>query len=231
MASKLPVVLPPAGLLQVEDFEQVQDPTDWVKVRRVQDVPVAIPAPADDQKVLTYDNPSQSMLWKVPGIGGGVGITASCRVFNGANQLIPNGVATVLAFPSERWDPDGMHDPVVNNSRITAPTDGTFEVAIGVQWDANAIGMRTLQIRLNGATMIRQVDVLNLAAVEFHHQANVKYQVVAGDYFEVLATQTSGLALNILGVAQTSAEFEAARYGGTAQSQQESIAGALLFFG
>jgi len=87
-------------------------------------------------------------------LAGNIGVLPSCRVYHDANQSIPSVTDTVLAFNSERWDTDSMHDLVTNNSRITIKTAGKYAIFAHIEFAANDAGYRQMHFLLNGATYI-----------------------------------------------------------------------------
>ena len=72
-------------------------------------------------------------------------------------QSIPDGIATTLAFNTESsgsaaggYDTASMHDNVTDNSRLTAPVTGIYDVTAGVAW-APGTGRRELFVLKNGS--------------------------------------------------------------------------------
>jgi len=132
----------------------------------------------------------------------------SARVFNSANQSIADSSTVALAFNSERYDTDSMHDTVTNNTRLTCNTTGTYSITGSVQFAANGTGRRLVQIRLNGATVIGSASVPT-ASGTFNTDLFVTtdYQLSATDYVELVAFQNSGGALNVLATSNYSPEF------------------------
>lgn len=65
--------------------------------------------------------------------GAGGGYTQGARVYHNANQNLISNDALTVAFNSEYYDTDTIHDPVTNNSRLTCKTAGKYLVgACGV---------------------------------------------------------------------------------------------------
>lgn len=69
-------------------------------------------------------------------------------------------------------------------------------VEVGIYWASAAVGSFTTQLRLNGTTVIGEVDTPNIAAVDAQ-SLSINYQFQQWDYVEVMVTQSSGGALNI----------------------------------
>ncbi len=124
------------------------------------------------------------------------------RVYNSANLTIPDSTWTALAFNSEDYDTDVIHDNVTNNSRLTCKTAGKYIITGHAFWDTNTNGMRSSLFKLNGSTAIAYAQlpldiygngtstlttIYNLAVnnyVEFFVYANVSPSIL------VMATST-----------------------------------------
>jgi hypothetical protein len=134
-----------------------------------------------------------------------------CHVYNASSISLTSGVATALTFDTERVDVGGLHSTAVNTGRITIPAgEGGFYLIGGTcEFASNATGIRGLDIRLNGATYIARTK--NLASSGGAHYAEVAtlYQLAATDYVELVASQTSGGALNAVASGNYSPEFYA----------------------
>lgn len=127
----------------------------------------------------------------------GSSITQCCRVYNSANQSLVQDTETTLAFDSENFDTDGMHDVAVNNSRITFQTAGKYSVG-GLVEISNTDGETGFYsyatIRLNGLTDIGYnacSGIFNgrIAPVAF-------YEFAIGDYVEMRARQYNASLAN-----------------------------------
>ena len=139
------------------------------------------------------------------GSGGGGGVDISARAFHSAAQSIPDNTTTSVALNSERWDTDGIHDNVTNNSRLTAQTAGKYIITGHVSWASNATGIRQVAIRLNGATGIAQTR--NATGDGRHQSIATVYDFAVNDYVEMRVVQVSGGALNLDASGNISPEF------------------------
>ncbi len=131
----------------------------------------------------------------------------ACRVYNNANQNLADNTAVTLAFNSERYDTNSMHDNVTNNSRITINTAGIYLVTLHVRVDA-AADFLTVEAGIfkNGATPIAiqklaynandQVPVLSVATA---------YKLAVADYLTAVVTQNN--TANTVEVATTGADY------------------------
>lgn len=135
-----------------------------------------------------------------------VGIGA--RVYNSGAISCASGALTLLTFDSERYDTDQLHSTSSNTGRLTAQRPGVYLVTGNVEFAASATGYRQLVIRLNGATQIGNVLVGAAAGgIVTQLQVVTLYQLAAGDYVELGASQNSGGALNAQATGNASPEF------------------------
>lgn len=125
------------------------------------------------------------------------GIVPACRV-SGATQSIANNAEVAIAFTSEAYDTDGMHDNSTNNTRVVCKTAGIYSIVGGVQFDSNSTGLREVAIKLNGATYLQYVRVDANAGGTHYININTQHQLAVNDYVELVVKQTSGGALNVL---------------------------------
>lgn len=140
----------------------------------------------------------------------------ACRVFHNANQSITNNTETSLAFNSERFDTDNMHDTVTNNSRITFNTAGIYVVSAAVQFAADAGGDYTTSyvvLRRGGSSPIALQTQGTFTTTAFgpHFAISTIFKFAAADYVEVRAFQvnTSAGANNVLTGGEHSCDFGA----------------------
>jgi hypothetical protein len=139
------------------------------------------------------------------------------RVYNDANiSHATSSTAQALTFNSERYDIGDLHSTSVNTGRLTAPVPGLYDIGASIEFAANVTGFRSLALRLNGTTILagQVVMAVTVAAVAHRIQVATQYQLVTGDYVEVVANQSSGAALNILASGNYSPEFWMVRLAG-----------------
>lgn len=137
-------------------------------------------------------------------------IQPNVRVFNSANQSIANNTVTAVTYNSERWDTDTMADLGVNNTRITIQTDGYYLVTFSGRWATQAGGTRLFSIRLNGVTLIGTTQLESVGgSTNVRQEVSTTYSFTAGDFIEVVAFQTSGVAVNLETAGNVSPEFMA----------------------
>lgn len=144
-----------------------------------------------------------------------VGLVPTARVYNDANQSIANNTLTALAFNSERFDNDTIHDNSTNNSRLTCKTAGKYLITGQAIFDFHATGGRAVRIRHNGTTdiAVNQVQPPTTSALTASMIITTIYDLAVNDYVELFVNQTSGGALNILTVSNMSPEFMMVKVG------------------
>ena len=151
--------------------------------------------------------------WAVPTGTGEANYNEGARVYHDANQSVPNITATTLAFNSERYDTDTIHDNVTNNSRLTCETAGKYIIVANIRWTSSALLYRIIYIGLNGATIIglSQIDAVQTGTTEMI--VTTIYDLAVTDYVEVVAYQNSGAAKNVEVSPNYSTEFMMQRIG------------------
>ena len=112
-----------------------------------------------------------------------------CNAYNSTNPTITNGAWNTLAFDSELYDTDTMHDLVTNNSRITCKTAGKYLIAAQIVYDANTTGMREIRLLRNAAKVIGEIDVPAASVYGTGIQAVAIYALAVTDYVEAQTFQ------------------------------------------
>lgn len=165
---------------------------------------------ASDRVVLARISGGYVVLGKFDGTS-----NPACRVYHSLDQSIPTGAGfTALAFDSERFDTEDMHDVATNNSRITCKTAGKYLIIGNIKWAANATGTRSVRILLNGSTEIAFNRVPNNgASTTVFHSVSSIYAFDVGHYVELSVQQNSGGALNATSYSADNPEFMMARVG------------------
>jgi hypothetical protein len=141
---------------------------------------------------------------------GKFGAIPAARVEKSSNQSIPTNVGTILNFDTETFDSAGIHDNTTNNSRLTAPIDGVYEVSAGVFWDdATESGARAISLIENGAPCAGGCKAESVwpdtgTAFQTVQSVSTVLKLNAGDYMEALAAQGSGGPLPALGAPRSS---------------------------
>jgi hypothetical protein len=129
---------------------------------------------------------------------------ADGQVFSGAlvqltsPETIPNSVPTDISWDATVYDVGGWWSGA-NPTRLTVPAGvSRVIVSCNIQWATNNVGGRLVIHKKNGGTFPGQ-GASRLVPTE-NADANVHsavVDVVAGDFFEVRVTQTSGGNLDL----------------------------------
>jgi hypothetical protein len=150
--------------------------------------------------VLTADSSTATGLkWAAP--------AAATPTFDGAfafstsNQSISNVTFTVINFNTESYDTKSYHDNSTNNGRLTIPSGnaGYYQFTALVRFAVNGTGRRIAAIQKNGSTDVCYVEVQNATTASANTSILLSAQTygAVGDYFHVVAYQSSGGALNV----------------------------------
>lgn len=142
-----------------------------------------------------------------------IGDNPAARVYHNAAQSIANATFTALAFNTERFDNDTIHDTSTNNSRLTCKTAGKYLIIGNITYAANATGVRNADIRLNGTNYIASSRIHASTAATVGVQVSAVCELNANDYVELMAYQSSGGALDVVSGASYSPEFSMVRVG------------------
>jgi len=161
----------------------------------------------NDKAYVCLDATATAAVWTEITQGGGAGSDTSARVTHSATQSIANNTVTALAFDTERFDTDTIHDNVTNNSRLTCQTAGKYCLIAQGAFANNATGERQMTVRLNGGTQLGNTlqDAVN--GDETYFFAVTFTDLVVGDYVEIEFWQNSGAALNVVKSGERSPEF------------------------
>ena len=133
------------------------------------------------------------------------------ELYIAGTPLIANVTYTNLGWDAEHFDPFGLHDNAVNNSRITIAKAGKYFVHTVVKWDFNTTGTRFVFILVNGTINIgleqegKSFDQLMIVQRQFN--------LAVGDYLQVQVYQSSGGNLIVRGAGQYNSFFGAFRTG------------------
>jgi hypothetical protein len=125
------------------------------------------------------------------------GSTDRASVYHSADQSIPNNSATTLAFNSEYYDSNTLHDNATNNSRITIATTGRYLVIFRAVFATSATGYRAGVLLLNGGSFIDWQSYAAAPTGTSGVQNMIIREFTAGDYIEAQVIQTSGGALDL----------------------------------
>ncbi|MBA7708476.1 hypothetical protein ES703_117376 [subsurface metagenome] len=169
------------------------------------EVPTPAPVPA---QVSTTSGVTNS-----PQVVPAGGYTEGARVYHSVAQSIPTNTPTFLAFDSERYDTDNIHDTVTYNSILTCRTAGIYLITFTGRYAANVSGKRTWEIYLNHVTRLSEHTDDVDANGYFARTTATIYQLSVGDYVEVRAWQNSGVNVDVQSEGNFTPEFAMHRIG------------------
>jgi len=134
--------------------------------------------------------------WATPA-GGSTFVGASA--YKSATQSISNNTWTALTFDSENFDTNTFHDNSSNTSRFTVPAGkgGYYLITGNVVFAGNSTGVRNTGIYKNGAAFVYTGGAYTSPANDQRLNFSYVMSLVATDYVECYALQTSGGNLNI----------------------------------
>ena len=141
-----------------------------------------------------------------------------CRVINTAGTSISDVTLTAIPFAgAEKYDTDGWHDTVTDNTRITPTTAGYYRFGgtVGLA-TASATGMRLLAVRLNGSTYIALDSTAPGGGVSVEQWKSISTEYVMNgstDYVELIYYQSSGGAVALSTNSTYGAQFYASLLG------------------
>jgi len=128
-----------------------------------------------------------------------VGCAIAARVFHSVNQSIPNATWTTLAFDSERFDTNNIHDIAVNNSRLTCRTPGKYLIIGQVRFAVNATGRRGAGIYSSAyADWCGYNLTLPMSVGDTNIQVSTILDMKVGEYIELRVFQDSGTSLDVI---------------------------------
>jgi hypothetical protein len=105
-----------------------------------------------------------------------------------------------VTWDAESWDPQGMHNTGVLTSRLVALFPGRYRFTTSIRMDSADFKFY-IQLRLNGNAVLPGLDTRTagtaLNVTDWGAQATVRYDCVAGDYWEVGFWHNRGSDLNV----------------------------------
>lgn len=135
------------------------------------------------------------------------GAVPAARATSTSAQSVPGDfIGTVIELDSEAaaeggFDTADLHDNVVNNSRLTAPIDGTYLVSAEAQWQISGSGLRQITIvapTLAQPQIASDRDEPVSGSNDMTQSVSGVTRLEAGDYVELVVNQNSGVARNSL---------------------------------
>ena len=133
--------------------------------------------------------------------------TDRCEIKHSVAVDIPDSTVIRLPFDTNIYDPEDMHDEVVNNSFIYAVSDGLHLVNVTVTWTANGTGIRSVRLWKYDSVLVTSIrwGVVTSGAVSVilspSHSVVAQIPMVVGDFLYVQIYQTSGVQLQSVALA------------------------------
>jgi hypothetical protein len=121
-----------------------------------------------------------------------------------ATQTIANaGSGESLRFAAEEFDPGGLHpdspECAAPSPRLFAPRAGVYHLGAAVHWPADATGLRTLELLVNGETVIATDTRPAAGSGETLQTLSTTIRLAFDQRIEAVARQTSGGSLQLAG--------------------------------
>jgi hypothetical protein len=194
------IVLDPAGTITVTGTgtltlgAQTLTAADITALHGVSTTYIPNTAKAAASGVASLD--SSSHLVQLPAL-------PSLSVYRSAALSLTTTSLTVLGWDAEdhqdNVSANAMHNTASNNSRLIAPIAGKYDVRATVQVASNAAApYLTIQVRLNGTTVLRARATNGVASQVNSVDIAARLKLSANDYVEVLVSSTvSGQALTV----------------------------------
>lgn len=120
------------------------------------------------------------------------------RVRHSANQTVTTGAELALAFDTEDFDSDGLHDTITNNTRLTCKAAGKYVIYGSVA--LNTTGRHNLRIKVNGSTVIATASGAGDADENIRYWLGpvfTIYHLSLNDYVELILRNDSGATRTI----------------------------------
>jgi hypothetical protein len=149
--------------------------------------------------VLTADSTEATGLKWAAASGGSTYVGAS--TYNTVNQTLSNSTTTAVTWDSEYFDTDALHSTSSNTSRFTVPTGkgGKYLISGTIAFDVSNVGNRATYIYKNGSLFQINNSGPGVSTNGVFLNFSQVLNLVAGDYIEIFAWQSSGGNLTIQG--------------------------------
>ncbi len=138
--------------------------------------------------------------------------TEGAHIYHNVGQTVAVG-ATFLAFNSERYDTDSIHDNSTNNSRLTCKTAGKYIVIAQVTFAMDPEGVRYCHLVRNGNTLVASAVFDPDRTGTMRMQCFTILDLAIDDYVQCQVFQSSSAVLDVLSSAECTPEFSMQRIG------------------
>ncbi len=120
-----------------------------------------------------------------------------------AAQTIEPATPTVVDFGTVAFDTSpGATMVVVATNKFVAPTDGYYQIHVGVEWDGVALadGVRTVTVFLNGATTMERCKAYAEGGDPVTTQVTSLLQLAANDEITFIVEHDEAAPIEIIGL-------------------------------
>jgi hypothetical protein len=126
------------------------------------------------------------------------GDSPSCKAKLSVAQSVGTSTASLLGFDLEVWDVGGMHSPVVNNSRFTAPVTGRYQVIASAEFGAVGVFSAFIEPYISG---IQSGERSGMAfnTIDYGINSVSEFQLTAGAYVEIAVWHNFGAPTSVFG--------------------------------
>jgi hypothetical protein len=138
------------------------------------------------------------------------GTVPAARATSTAIQVTQDEVETTISLNSEVFDTANIHQNATNNSRLTAPVSGIYQINARVKWSFDGGGAyRRLSIRRNGdgGDYIAEDNRTRTIDEDLRQNLSTLATLDAGEYIELRVRQDTGTTLPILPAAGIAPEL------------------------
>lgn len=149
-----------------------------------------------DGHVVAYNATNDEFELVAPSGGGGVSFVGAQAALTSA-QSISTGTVTVVNWDSENFDSGTLHDNSTNNSRITVPSAGKYQISANIVFSTNNTGIRQILIRKNGSGSLGSIIFDNNGAGEDQTFFFWNDDASSSDYYEIQVYQDSGSSVDV----------------------------------
>lgn len=132
-----------------------------------------------------------------------------CLLKRDTSQAIPTGIATILNFPVEVYDPHSMYSGSAGTDpdRITLPFPGIWQITASAIWAANSTGARQILVQSESAAFadIETVAFESKSGLTVggnlvtHNLIGYRHSIEVGEHVYASVFQASGGSLNVTG--------------------------------
>lgn len=114
------------------------------------------------------------------------------------NQAIPNNSVRKVNWNAESFDIGGFHDNTTNNTRLTVPEAGIYQINAMVAWGTNGSGERLLTVLKNGNLTQLTATKTPVSGSSTTQSLSGMLELAVGDFIEVSVFQSSGASLDLV---------------------------------